>query len=468
MSYRKSKIFSLLNGFLVFVIFQNCNQNSFQATVPAGLDLPSETQGEEFENAFDSDFGQAASLPDSEIQVLATLPGKTYYVSKSGSDTNGLTKATAFRTIQKAATAAKAGDTVVVLAGVYKEHVRNKNHGKPTARIRFVSSPRWAAKIAPTTGAAAFWTSTGSHVDIEGFTFDGKLGGEVPVFRVRALQVDGNASRVMYNNIRLYRACTPELFYRTGVGIGIGGYESNFNTEVVGNVVRNTRVVGCSLPPRIDKDSNGTYHYEETAGYGIYHATPKGKVYNNIIFGFRIGIHLWHNPTDSIVSHNLMFNNGNRRVGYQGVGIIFGCGSAPHTTCKNIIVSNNILMHNYGTYSIREYGTNVKGSNQVNNNIRYMNASDAIVDDDKPKIIGVSGNLVGLNPKLVNFQLNGTGDYRLSSGSPGTNGGSTLGAVAKDINQGTRSGKPDIGPYEFGAAAPFPINVSAANKALTN
>lgn len=453
----KSKVlFSALCVFTLIVSFQNCGQSPFQARTPNSLESES----------LNSEMDQLESEDPSvdQTQDLATTSGKIYYVSKSGNDTTGLSKTTAFRTIQQAAIVARAGDTVFVLAGVYKEHVQNKNHGTASARIRFVSSPRWAAKIAPTKDAPAYWTSTGAYIDIEGFTLDGKLGGEIPSFRVRGI-ITGKAGRVMYNNIRLYRACTNALFYRTGIGIvGGGDYLSTSTTEIVGNIIRNTPVVGCSLIPRIDKDSNGTYHYEETAGYGIYAGTPKTKVYNNIITGFRIGIHLWHNPTENVVSHNLIFNCGNLRKGYEGQGIVFGCGDKPFTTCKNIVVANNILMHNRNIFAIRETGKNVTGSNQILNNILYMNSSNSIETNATPKVLG---NLINVNPKLVNFQINGTGDYRLTAASPAVNKASTIGSVSKDINRGTRaSGNADIGPYEHGASALFPIDVSTADAAL--
>ncbi len=442
----KSKVlFSAVCVFTLIVSFQNCGQSPFQARTLNSL-----------------------------VEDLAPTSGNIYYVSKSGNDTTGLSKTTAFRTIQKAASIAKAGETVIVLAGIYKEHVQNKNHGTESARIRFISSPRWAAKIAPTKDAVAYWTSSGDYVDIEGFTFDGKLGGEIPSFRARGI-IFGKAGRVMYNNIRLYRACTNALFYRTGIGISGGGDYlsnsaneivglSNSANEIVGNIIRNTPVVGCSLAPRVDKDSNGTYHYEETAGYGIYAGTPKTKVHNNIITGFRIGIHLWHNPTENVVSHNLIFNCGNLRKGYEGQGIVFGCGDKPFTTCKNIVVANNIFMHNRNIFDIREFGKNVTGSNQILNNILYMNSSNSIKTNSTPKAIG---NLINVDPKLVNFQIDGTGDYRLTAASPAVNNASTIGSVSKDINRGIRAaGNADIGPYEHGASGPFPIDVSTANEAL--
>ena len=468
---KKAKFLLVLLSILpVIVLFQNCGQNSFKVKKFSNdLNLLSESPSE-----------IPRENPPEEIRPPITGSGKIYYVSKSGNNTNGLSEATAFQTIQKASAIAEAGDTVVVLAGIYKEEIHTTNDGNAKERIRFVSMPRWAAKIAPIKGSSAFWTNDGAYVDIEGFTFDGKLGGEIPLFRVRAIQSNGNASRIMYNNIRLYRACTSALFYRTGVGIGVGAYESNYNTEIFGNIIRNTRVVGCSLPPRIDEDSNGTYHFDEAGGYGMYLSTPKTKAYNNIIYGFRIGIHLWHNPTENIVSHNLIFDNGNFREGYRGIGIVFGCGDKPFTTCRDIIIANNIIMSNKTTFATREMGKNVEGTNRVINNIVYNNKRTADDDDNTgnaivtgpgdnivPMVEGVSGNSYA-DPKLVNFQPNGTGNYRLLAGSPAISKASTIGAVIRDINQSLRPTAKDIGPYQYGVTGAFPVDVSTANLYLAN
>ena len=55
--------------------------------------------------------------------LAAELHGATYYVSASGSDSNIGTSDAPFRTIQKAANTASAGDIVTVNAGTYNEVV---------------------------------------------------------------------------------------------------------------------------------------------------------------------------------------------------------------------------------------------------------------------------------------------------------------------------------------------------------
>lgn len=436
---------SIFSSFLLIILFfQNCDQSAFEAR-----SLTSINDSPEFE---------PLDIQTGELQAL-TAP-KTYYVSKTGSNTTGLTTSTAFRTIKQAADRVNPGDKVIVLAGVYKETVNTTRHGTSSARIRFVSSPRWAAKLAPVKGAVGgvFWRSQGDYNDIEGFTFDGKLGGDFAGTLNAAIMSHGKYTRLMYNNIRIYRACSSALYYSRGMGIDTNNYTTNIGTEIFGNVIQSSRVTGCSLKPKEIDD----ILYGETAGYGIYGATPSMKIYNNVVFNFRIGIHLWHYPTNSTVSHNLVFNNGNSDALTGGAGMVFGCGDKPNLQCKNITISNNILMYNKGSFGIREYGNNAIGSNRILNNLVYGSPSGAVPISTVDKPV-VSANQIGVNPKLVNYQANGTGDYRLTSTSPAMNKCTKTGAVAKDINQGVRNmERVDAGPHEYGAAAPVPVAVKTA------
>src|SRR3954454_1673410 len=65
----------------------------------------------------------------------------TYYVSTTGGDANPGTLAAPFKTIQRAANAASAGDTVIVRAGTYRETVRVPRSGTAAAPITFQPYP---------------------------------------------------------------------------------------------------------------------------------------------------------------------------------------------------------------------------------------------------------------------------------------------------------------------------------------
>src|SRR5580704_12606811 len=74
------------------------------------------------------------------VALAQTLHATTYYVSKSGSDSNGGTSTNAaFLTISKAASVVNAGDTCYILSGTYRENVTPANSGTSGSPITFAA-----------------------------------------------------------------------------------------------------------------------------------------------------------------------------------------------------------------------------------------------------------------------------------------------------------------------------------------
>ena len=61
--------------------------------------------------------------------ITGNVYGTTYYVAKTGSDSNPGTEAQPWLTIQKAANTMVAGDTVYIKQGTYTEQVIPQNSG---------------------------------------------------------------------------------------------------------------------------------------------------------------------------------------------------------------------------------------------------------------------------------------------------------------------------------------------------
>ncbi len=75
-------------------------------------------------------------LPFAPVST-AIAAGSAYYVSPTGSDTGAGTQAAPFKTVQKAADTAKAGDTVYITSGTYNERVTFAGSGTAAARLTF-------------------------------------------------------------------------------------------------------------------------------------------------------------------------------------------------------------------------------------------------------------------------------------------------------------------------------------------
>ena len=76
--------------------------------------------------------------PPAPASIATPAPGsRYYYVSTRGSDAHSGTKGLPFQTISKAASVAKAGDVVLIQAGVYYEDVRPVHSGEPEKYITY-------------------------------------------------------------------------------------------------------------------------------------------------------------------------------------------------------------------------------------------------------------------------------------------------------------------------------------------
>ena len=75
------------------------------------------------------------------FELTGSVYGRDYYVAPTGKDSAAGTRFAPFKTIQKAADKARAGDRVIISAGIYRETVRPKNSGKKDAPITFMAVP---------------------------------------------------------------------------------------------------------------------------------------------------------------------------------------------------------------------------------------------------------------------------------------------------------------------------------------
>ena len=352
----------------------------------------------------------APAAPDTSIYHL--------YVATNGSDSNTGTQAKPFKTIAKAAGAAKAGTTIHVAAGTYSGNVSTKTSGTSSNRIRFVSDTKWGAKVVGS-GAEAMWTNSGNYVEINGFDITGPG---------RHGILNNGSNTLMTNNhihnLGLSGGCTGG----GGAGIVNANY-SGSNGDVIGNLVHDIAKPGAC---------NGVQ--------GIYSANKGGKIMNNVVYrASSYGIHLWHAATDAFISNNTVFANGSSTM---GGGIVIGAGDAPGgVQVKNTMVVNNIVYNNPRS-GILQYcysGQSCIGSGNVTaNNLVYGNGSNISLKT------GSATGTVSADPKFVSYNPTGTGDYRLQASSPAVNKGTSSWSPAIDILGKARplGGAFDIGAYE--------------------
>ncbi|WP_051933641.1 choice-of-anchor Q domain-containing protein [Massilia sp. BSC265] len=350
--------------------------------------------------------------------AAATTSFYHLYVATTGSDSNPGTQARPFKTINKAASVAKANTTVHVAPGTYYGNVSTRLSGTSTGAIRFVSDTKWGAKIVGS-GTEVMWLNNGSYVEINGFDISGP----------GRLGIQNMGSNTLVTNNRVHHitvsgGCTGS----GGAGIVNANYTSSAG-HIIGNVVHDIgKPGGC----------NGVQ--------GIYSSNKGSKILNNIVYrASAYGIHLWHAATDSIIANNTVFANGSSGM---GGGIVTGVGDKPgNIQLKNTMVVNNIVYKN-PRQGISQYcysGQNCIGSGNVTaNNLVNGNGSAITLR------AGSATGTVTADPKFVSYNPTGAGDYRLQSTSPAVNKGTKNYAPTVDILNVARpkGGAWDIGAYE--------------------
>lgn len=366
----------------------------------------------------------ADATPDTvnavETNAAPVPPPSIYhlYVAVTGADSNPGSKSAPFRTISKAAAMAKPSTTIHVAAGTYSGNVVTARSGTSTGRIRYVSDTKWGAKVVGT-GTEAHWTNNGNFVDVSGFdiTGPGRLG--ILNYASNTL-IEGNH----VHDLKVSGGCTGS----GGAGIVDANYSAT-DDDIIANVVHDIGVPG---------KCNGVQ--------GIYHSNLRGKIMNNIVYRVSAwGIHLWHAANNVVIANNTVFNNGSSSM---GGGIEAGSGDSPGGIVLNhTSIINNIVYNNPGA-SITQYcysGVSCIGSSNLTaNNLVYGNGRGISL-----KVGGATGTIAA-DPKFVNYQSNGLGNYRLQNGSPAINKAIAASAPAYDIDSAARplGGAIDIGAYE--------------------
>lgn len=307
------------------------------------------------------------------------------YVATTGSDANVGTRAAPFLTIAHADSLARPGDTIHVAPGTYRVSapainsvgIATSSSGTASARIRFVSIVRGAAKIV-VSGTGITWHSRGNYVDIDGFDISGSG---------RHGILASGANLTITNNF------IHDLTISAGCN-GWGGAAIDTNGPIglaliKGNIIRN---IGSAMIGACNTVQ------------GIYIANANNTVTNNVVSGVAAaGIQQWHGATASTIVNNTVFN--------CKAGILIGqgdSGAMPGGSQDNY-VANNIVYDNKA-YGIVEGGT-VGKNNRYVNNLAHSNGTNV-------RVSGQVKGTISADPLFINYRADGFGDYRVRSSSP--------------------------------------------------
>jgi hypothetical protein len=413
------------------------------------------------------------------------------YVSPSGSDAGPGTEARPWRTIQKAAEAARAGDTIYVRAGTYRERVVFRVSGAEGRPITLMARPGEEAIIEgrgirlPADWGGLLDISGQSHIRIRGL----KVQNAGPHANNPGILVD-RSRQVIIENTHTYNTASS--------GIGV------WNSEYV--VIADNEVeLACNDGQQECLTVAGTAHFE-IRNNRVHHGGPgtrggegidakdgsrDGKIFGNHLYDLsRVGLYVdaWDKHTHDIevfgnVVHDVradgfalasesggllegirIYNNVAYRNKGSGLSISRNGESGRHPMNRILVVNNTMYGNGLGDWGGGIAVDNPNARNLViRNNILSLNRTFQIeVEPDVAKRnVTIDCNLIhGFREYLD--ETRGTAfiekdplfvdaagaDFRLSGSSPAVDAGSALEAPSRDFAGNPR---PQGSGYDLGA-----------------
>jgi len=377
----------------------------------------------------------------------------TYYVSTSGNDSNPGTQGSPFRHISKAASVAmQAGDTVVVMDGIYdnegavapKYVVTMYYSGTAGQPITFKAQNRGKAILdsmnsSTTTtcdGASAYFNLyRASFIVIQGFVIQrGCDEGIHSNDTAHDIVIKQNEIRNIANHT------ATDQIGRDGIYLNSSEYNFTFDGNIFHDIGR----------------TGGTsqLHFD----HGIYAHAQHVTITNNIFFNMNRGwsIQLADGANNWLVANNTFaFGNANGEAGQ----IMWWGNNA------NINIRNNIF-YNPNSSAMTQYAATITGC-VFDHNLVYPVSVILSSTAGCTMTSDITGS--GGNPGFVNAST-APYDFHNQLGGAGIDAGITLGAVPQDFDGTSRpqGSSTDIGAYEYGAAASAPAISAVAVSGVTS
>jgi len=227
---------------------------------------------------------------------LLAQSGATFYVAKSGSDTNSGSFTAPWLTIQHAASTVTAGATVYVETGTYNESVNFPNSGTASSPITFSSYPGETAVIDGTGLTCCTSNPPSSGNETEGL---------INIVNGSYITINGFEIR---NFTTSAAAPTPTGIWITGSGTGV---------QLLNNLVHNITTTS-------EKSGNafGISVYG-TSSTPIDRLTMSGNQVYSLKTGNSESVNVDGNVTNFTISNNVVHDNDNigiAAIGFEGVG----------------------------------------------------------------------------------------------------------------------------------------------------
>jgi serralysin len=425
-----------------------------------------------------------------------------YFVSPTGSDSNGGTSMSAALMTIGAATrlALHAGDCVTVADGTYDETVLVSSSGSAdacTGYVVFRAASAGGAKVVSTDTYNGFMVNA-SYVMVDGFDLEDTSTGSAFTAGTNTVT---NGSVIVYHHITAIR----NIAHDSG-GAGLGALHSDYvrfeGNTVYGNssrsdygdsgidlwemqasdtlpgfhiVIRNNvsySNVESNIPTNLQTDGEGiildSFDYADST-YGTTPYAQETLVENNVIWGNGgRGIEAaGAQPTSHVtIRNNTLYDDDTQQQEYGGAEIVsWGNGNS---VSNNLVVlgpqSQDGTAANQTTVAIADRcgpsstGVQITGGSLWANNIvstkkagAPLSSSDCITTPSNYSTIPTGSNLMGVDPALAAESASGTltvHDFTIGAGNPATHAGTSDDFAPFDFAYVARQNPPSIGAFE--------------------
>ncbi len=357
------------------------------------------------------------------MSMATSLFAGTYYVATDGNDGNPGNKILPLRTIQKAVSAARSGDTIIIRGGIYREPVVLRFSGQQGRPIVLKNYPNERPVIQP--------GERGERPPGHGVLLQAQQGYQKSIGWIT---IEGLEIRYGHDGVKFYNA--HDIVIRSC------RIHENWNQGILGN---GNRVL-------IDRNiiaGNGTN--KDTAQnlvHGIYATGTAFTITNNLIHSntaYGIQVAAYDYKEDSMAgpeyaeAKNWLIANNTIAFNKNRAGVVIWQDGV-----ENCVVQNNIFYKNGGVNGILFYSQQER-RHPVRNNIFYPPGENLVTTEDN---VYEAIDNKQIDPHFVNAD---SFDFHLEASSPAIDTGSADRAPKMDFEGNLRpqGDKVDIGAYEF-------------------
>ncbi len=369
--------------------------------------------------------------------LVSAASGTTYYVRKTGSDSNsGKSKTKAFKTITKAMSVAKSSDTVWIGAGTYSEQMSPVNNGKSASKpLKIYGDPTGvktgdAGTITVTYSGGIVANITKNYISLRDLTISGGTDGvrwSGTSGLMQTVIVTGSSDDGIEMTSGSMTATSVTVQSSTDCGVVLSGAATlTWNT----GIVKSCAGQGLSVTSASATATAKRSLFYNTTGRGVDMTAGNVTLQNCVIYDNTAGnIRADGTSTSTLKVQNCTVVGGANCIELRGIT----------STVQNVIMATS------GTGILR-IGASPATTLTHNNNLYWGLTTDL-------SGWGHAGTDVMANPSFMNAAGK---DFNIGGASAAYNTGATISGLTVDYLNRARPalGAYDIGAYEGQTPAP--------------